>query len=60
MYPTGAKVPGYAFSDEDMIRRFREMGSEILTDEKLERASDIIMNLEKQDSLDGLFANITL
>ena len=43
-----------------MIRRFREMGSEILTDEKLERASDIIMNLEKQDSLDGLFANITL
>ncbi|MBQ6369028.1 MAG: MmgE/PrpD family protein [Parasporobacterium sp.] len=60
MYPTGAKVPGYAFSDEDMINRFREMGSEILTDEKLCRASDIIMNLEKQDSLDGLFANITL
>ena len=60
MYPTGAKVPGYAFSDEDMICRFREMGSQILTDQKLERAADIIMHLEDCESLDELFESITL
>ena len=60
MYPTGAKVPGFAFSDEDMIRRFMEMGSGILTDEKLEKAADLIMNLERQESPDQLFASITL
>ena len=60
LYPTGAKVPGYQFLDEDMISRFKEMGSEILTDEKLEKAADIIMHLESQESLDALFANITL
>ena len=57
MYPSGAKVPGYAFSDDDMIRRFKEMGAQILTDEKLDRAAALIMDLENQDSLDELFRN---
>ena len=60
IYPTGAKVPGYAFTDEDMIRRFKDMGAQILTDEKLDRAAELIMDLEHQESLDELFRQITL
>ena len=60
MYPKGAKVEGYAFTDEEMVQRFKEMGAAILTDDKLDAAADIIMHLEDYESLDVLFKNISL
>ena len=60
MYPKGAKVEGYAFTDEEMVQRFKDMGATILTDDKLEKAADIIMHLEDYDSLAPLFENISL
>lgn len=60
MYPKGAKVEGYAFTDEEMIQRFKEMGATILPDDKLDKAADLIMHLEDLESLDELFAAISL
>ena len=60
IYPKGSQVKGYTFSDDEMIERFRLSANEILTDQKIDKAVDAIMNLEKLDSLDTLFDNISL
>lgn len=60
MYPRGAKVEGYAFSDEDMIQRFRSCASSILTSDKIDRAVQAIMHLEELEDLSELFDNIRL
>lgn len=60
VYPRGCGVPGFQLTDEEMKDRFRTCASVIIPDSKIERAIDIIMNLEKYDSLEELIANITL
>ncbi|MBR5382061.1 MAG: MmgE/PrpD family protein, partial [Oscillospiraceae bacterium] len=59
-YARGSSVEGFRLTDEELVQRFRTCASVILPDEKTERAIDIIMNLEKYDSLDELARNITL
>ena len=59
-YARGSNVEGFRLTDEDLLERFRICASAILPDWKTERAIDIIMNLEKYDSLDELAATITL
>lgn len=60
LYPKGARVEGYAFTEDEMIKRFKSMANTILTDEKIERATDAIMNLEKLENIDSLVENICL
>ena len=59
-YARGSSVDGYRLTDEDLKNRFRVCASAILPEWKIEKAIDIILNLEKYDSLDELIANITL
>ena len=47
-------------SDKELEDRFRVCASVILPDRKIEKAIDIIWNLEKYDSLEPLFESITL
>ncbi len=60
IYPRGSNVDGYRLTDEELKNRFRTCASVIIPYSKIERAIDIIMNLEKCDSLDELIANISL
>ena len=60
MYPKGTKVEGYAFTEEEMIQRFKDLGATILTEDKLDKAADLIMHLEDLDDLDELFRTISL
>ena len=60
IYPRGCCAPGFQLTDEEMKDRFRTCASVIIPDSKIERAIDIIMNLEKYDNLDELMANISL
>jgi 2-methylcitrate dehydratase PrpD len=59
-YPGGCQVEGYKFTDEKMIDRFKVCAYEILTDEKVDRAVDAIMNVEALEDLDDLSDNISL
>jgi 2-methylcitrate dehydratase PrpD len=60
IYPRGANVDGYRLTDYDMKERFRTCAAVILPDQKIEKAIDLIMNIEKLDNLDELMSNITL
>ena len=59
-YPRGCQVEGYRLSDDDLIDRFKVCAYEILTDEKVEKAIDAILNLEALEDLDDIFKNISL
>jgi len=59
-YNRGSCVDGYKLTDDEMKERFRVCASAILTDEKIENAINIIMNLEQFDSLDKLVETVSL
>jgi len=60
IFPKGIGMKGYALTDEELKDRFRTCASVVLTESKIEKAIELIMNIEKLDSLDPLFENITL
>ncbi|NLM15009.1 MAG: MmgE/PrpD family protein [Clostridiaceae bacterium] len=61
LYPRGNnRIESTRFSDEEMVQRFRNCAYEILVDEKIDRAVDAIMNLEKLNTLDDLMDNLSL
>lgn len=61
LYPKGNnRMESVRFTDEEMVQRFRSCACEILPDEKIDRALTAIINLEKLDTLDGLFGNLSL
>jgi 2-methylcitrate dehydratase PrpD len=59
-HAAGSQVEGCRFTDDKMIDRFRVCAYEILTDEKIDKAIDAIMNLEALGDLDPLFDNVSL
>jgi len=59
-YPKGTAVDGFRLTEDEMKERFRICASTILTEEKIENAIDVIMNLEQFDSLDSLIENVSL
>lgn len=59
-YPRGSNTGECRLSDEELMQRFRICAGIVIPDRKIEKALDIIMNLEKYDSLKPLMESITL
>lgn len=60
IHTPGCSEAGSRFTDERMISRFRLCAETILPDDKIDRAIDAIMRIDKLDSLDELFKNLCL
>jgi 2-methylcitrate dehydratase PrpD len=54
----GTNTASRRLSDKELAELFRSFASKSLSKDKIEKSIDIIMNLEKYDSLDELFNNL--
>lgn len=60
LYSRGTNNGKFPFSDEEFKELFRICTTYILPDHKIERAIELIMNLEELPNLDELMENLTL
>lgn len=54
MYSKGTNVDGYRMTDEDLIAKFKSNSGLLLSDRQMERATEMILNLEDLEDINGL------
>lgn len=59
LYSKGTNMDGYRLTDQDLIDKYRHNASRVLSEEKIEKSIEMIMNLEKLDDISKLFPLIT-
>jgi 2-methylcitrate dehydratase PrpD len=59
-YSRGTDMEGYKMTDNDLISKFKTNSGTILFDERIDKAVDTIMNLEKLSNINDMTRFITL
>jgi len=60
MYAKGTSLTDLKATDEDLVEKFRDNASTLLTQDKIDKAVKCLLELEKLDDISGLINYITL